>query len=70
MEEKFVALKGSIDILRGHQFWPGQGETPNTFSFRFRYYFVLLLSVPFWLGVLLHLIVVLKGTFLNEDNTL
>ncbi|KAH0822523.1 hypothetical protein GEV33_000268 [Tenebrio molitor] len=60
MEEKFVALKGSIDILKGHQFWPGQGETPNTFSFRFRYYLVLLLSVPFWLGVLLHLIVVLK----------
>ena len=58
-DEQF--LNHSLKQLRIRQFWTQKGHSVS-FAFYFRYFLTVVICSPFWVGLLFHFIVVIKGT--------
>ncbi|KAJ3642127.1 hypothetical protein Zmor_024936 [Zophobas morio] len=56
-DDKF--LNHSLKQLRIRQFWTQKGH-PVSFAFYFRYFLSVVICSPFWVGLLLHFITVIK----------
>ncbi|KAJ3642123.1 hypothetical protein Zmor_024934 [Zophobas morio] len=56
-EERF--LNHSLKQLRIRQFWTQKGHSVS-FAFYFRYFLTVIICSPFWLGLLVHFIIVIR----------
>ena len=57
-EERF--LNHSLKQLRIRQFWTQKGHSVS-FAFYFRYFLTVIICSPFWIGLLVHFIIVIRG---------
>ncbi|KAJ3642125.1 hypothetical protein Zmor_024935 [Zophobas morio] len=56
-EERF--LNHSLKQLRIRQFWTQKGHSVS-FAFYFRYFLMVIICSPFWIGLLVHFIIVIR----------